>query len=339
MKPKFMRPLSILMVLVILVNLLPMGVFAEEFRASLETDTEAVLRPSEETSTQIVGEVSAKRTQYTKEFLLSNGLHLAAVYPDAVHYQKDGSWEEIDNTLTLGKDGTYGNAAGVWNVRFPGQLSRENSVSIEKDGYTLSFAMAGELRSSGELMTAAIGAEATAEPDAIVSPMLLSTASVQPVDAAALQAGYQDPEMAPDKLYSRLTYAGVYENTNITYDLDGTSVKESIILSTYSSTLRGYRYTLSTGEMTPVLQEDGEILFYAPDKETVVMVMPDRRVRLHDEEVPAGRQQGIQRGCAGAADRGKGHLYPHLPTAPAVAGSGRPGLAGHPGSGDHILPG
>jgi len=380
MKKQFFRICSTVLIIVLLINMLPMSIFAEEFREYLTTET---IQPDTQpeltakSDAHIVGEIPSKRTQYTKEFMLSNGLHLAVVYPDAVHYEADDGWEEIDNTLTL-KNGKYVNTAGVWNVRFPQQLSDSKSVTIEKDGYTLSFAMAGELRSTGLEIAGTIGgedalsineslmqvledpmpelpieAEATSptmettalekvpeeteiqetivpeetvpaeetepeetmvetvpettvevmetEPEITeplpeatvpteveteqiitetipeqlsVSKMQLSTAAVQPLDKAALQDSYQYPEMAPDKLYSRLSYANVYQNTDIIYDMDSNRVKESIVMESYSNTLRGYKYTLNVGQLIPVLEEDGQILFYDADQKNVVMVMP-----------------------------------------------------------------
>ena len=42
-----------------------------------------------------------------------------------------------------------------------------------------------------------------------------------------------------DKLYSRLSYANVYENTDVIFDLNSNLVKESIVMERYNSTLSG----------------------------------------------------------------------------------------------------
>jgi hypothetical protein len=102
-----------------------------------------------------VGEDVSRRDEFYKEFVLSNGLRLASVYPEVVHFEKDGVWEEIDNTLVAesrrGVAG-YTNTAGIWSVHFPAQLSGSNEISITKDGHTVSFGMAGALRSDGGLV-------------------------------------------------------------------------------------------------------------------------------------------------------------------------------------------
>ena len=272
MKKLFFRICSTILVIVLLVNMLPMSIFAEAFKEGLTTQETVSTSQMQELDAHVVAELTDKRTQYAKEFLLSNGLHLATVYADPVHYETEDGWKEIDNTLKVSSDGTLTNTAGVWGVSFPQQLTGNKSISIKKDGYTLAFTLAGELRSSGELMTAAIGTAATEQ--LAVSQMQTATASIQQIDTATLGQAYTYSQAVPVKMYSQLRYNSIYANTDVIYDLQSDTVKESIVMDTYSSTLRGYRYTLNVGQLIPVLEEDGEITFYAPDKKTVVMVMP-----------------------------------------------------------------
>ena len=147
MKKVFLKSCSLILSLVLLVNMLPMSVFAEEFREAAQS-SKAEVNTQEavtEEAAYIVEEIAERRTEYGKEFLLSNGLHMAALYPDAIHYETENGWEEIDNTLTAKADGRIANTAGRWKVSFPQKLTEKESVTIEKDGYTLSFYMAGEL--------------------------------------------------------------------------------------------------------------------------------------------------------------------------------------------------
>ena len=145
------RFLSIVLVLAMLIQILPMQSFALSTSENAATSTESV-------DAHVVAEIPEKRTAFSKEFKMSNGLHMAAVYPDAVHYEDNGQWRDIDNTLKSSqKNGMsrYINTAGIWDVSFPQQLSDDQSISITKDGYTLSFFMAGELHTNfdAELMT------------------------------------------------------------------------------------------------------------------------------------------------------------------------------------------
>ena len=77
---QFVKTLSMILIFALLVNMLPMSIFAEQ----LQDDVVAELSPAKpDAPTSILHEITQKRTQYTKEFLLSNGLHLAV-----------GQWDE-----------------------------------------------------------------------------------------------------------------------------------------------------------------------------------------------------------------------------------------------------
>ena len=126
---------SFLLVIVLLANMLPLQAFAEQLNTEeLELSTPNTdLAEKETVSGKIVEEMTDKRTEFTKQFLMDNGLFIAAVYNEAVHFEKDGKWTEIDNTLKAQLNGTYTNTAGVWNVSFPNQLTKDNRISVTKD--------------------------------------------------------------------------------------------------------------------------------------------------------------------------------------------------------------
>ena len=284
MTKKFLRICSVLLTLVMLINMFPLNAFAEEYLTSSPTAVSA--ENTNSSNSQIVAEVEEHRTKFSKKFMLSNGLYVSAVYAQPVHYEADGTWKEIDNTLRLSADGTYSNTAGVWDVSFPRQLTKNNAITISKDGYTLSFGMAGELRQPGnlELQTAAMAAPAesesfqlsvngTAQTFAVQSAQT-AQGQIQSIDLTQARKDAQFEELVLEKNTSQLLYTNIYGSTDIRYDLKGNQVKESVILDSYSSTLQGYRYTLNVGDMVPVLQEDNSIYFFDAAKENVVMVMP-----------------------------------------------------------------
>jgi hypothetical protein len=237
------------------IQLLPASVFAKD---SAEDSAEDLLTPAatelvaeQADSVEVLGEDLSKRDEFYKEFILDNGLRLATIYPTAVHYEQDGQWADIDNTLTVKAvrgQVVYTNTAGPWQVQFPRQLSGSNAISLTKDGYTVSFAMAGELRTGSGL--------AIASANQTVTLANTSAARVQKVDVSALKAEAEFEETILDKLYARVQYDAVYAGTNVVYDLDGGRLKESIVLRSYDAALQGYRYELDTGGLIPVLKED-----------------------------------------------------------------------------------
>jgi len=97
---------------------------------------------------------------------------------------------------------------------------------------------------------------------------------VQKLDLTEAKEVAEYPELVVEKNFSQLLYSDVYTGTDVQYDLQSSRVKESIIMESYDSKLRGYRYALNTGSMIPELQEDGSIYFYDETEEEIVMVMP-----------------------------------------------------------------
>ena len=294
MRTLFLKVISLFVVLTMIVNILPLNAFAST-TPTAGANTQTLTQDNLELSTEnividetlladasVLYENEDKRSEFSKDFTLSNGFSLAAVYPYAVHYEEDGQWKEIDHTLVAAIEqgnAVYKNKAGAWDVSFPQTLTSNKYVSVSKDGYTLSFGMTGELRvgstpitPGGAVVASAIGI-APAEIYAL-SAAQSSTAQILEIDTQTARAATKHPETICEKNNARLLYANVYNNTNIIYDLLGNQIKESIVLRSYDEELRGYRYTLNTGSMIPVAQEDGSIILYASDRQTVVFTMP-----------------------------------------------------------------
>ncbi|MBO5097519.1 MAG: DNRLRE domain-containing protein, partial [Agathobacter sp.] len=221
---------------------------------------------------QIVMELTERRTEYSKEYKLDNGLNLAVVYSEPVHYKENGKWEEIDNTLSShgsGESASYKNKAGSWQVEFPQQLDEESKVKITKGGYTVSFLMSGELRLD-TVMTELRASVGTAK----ASKAKKSQGKVHTYDYSKVKEQAQHPEVIRDNLRSRMSYSDVYNNTDVIYDLDPHQLKESIIIHSYDPSVYGYVYTLDTGKLVPVLNEDGSVDLLTKNKGEVVMTMP-----------------------------------------------------------------
>ena len=273
---------SLVLVIVLLINMLPLQVFAQQLNSDkIETEdtiTEMAQTPQDLSgekeifsSGTVIGEVTERRTEYTKQYRLDNGLFIAAAYNMPVHYEEENQWKEIDNTLTL-QAGKYTNTAGVWEVSFPNQLTRDNRISIEKDGYTLSFRMAGQLHKNDDYaVMSARGITGTEQFTTQLSTA--SQAQLQAADLEVLRSTAEHPELVAEKLYGGLVYQNVYGTTDVRYELISNKVKESVIIESYNNTLRGYQYALEVGEMIPRLQEDGSIHLYDAKEQEIVMVI------------------------------------------------------------------
>ncbi len=105
-------------------------VVAEETDEIDESEAEAV----------IVGEDEARRDEYTKHFIMSDGSRRAVRYSQAVHYRENGKWTDIDNTLEYdSKNDEYTNKSNSFNVKFKENFSEDDFFTIENEGYTLSW--------------------------------------------------------------------------------------------------------------------------------------------------------------------------------------------------------
>jgi hypothetical protein len=83
-----------LLTIVMVINLLPINILATESQEAIEdADINDEVVNAESTGMEdayIVEEVIDGRTEYSKEYRLSNGLHMTAMYVEPVHYETDG---------------------------------------------------------------------------------------------------------------------------------------------------------------------------------------------------------------------------------------------------------
>ena len=100
---------------------------------------------SKEPESRILEELPEKRDAYSKRFVTENKSEIAAVYSVPVHYQKNGEWEEINNTLIWDTEKkVYRNAASDLEVSFAEKSDAEELVSIQKNGYGISWRLREE---------------------------------------------------------------------------------------------------------------------------------------------------------------------------------------------------
>lgn len=118
----------------------------------------------------IVAEDLDKRDTYQKEFKLEDNTRLLVMYPEAVHYEENGKWEEIDNSLIAAQnaDGiaVYTNRANAVSMELPQLFSADQPISLKYEDYEISFALEGALSATVDVggvgvMDSAASAEST----------------------------------------------------------------------------------------------------------------------------------------------------------------------------------
>ena len=246
-----------------------------------ESGAATITDSDKDVDAEILGEIPSGRDEYQKEFLLSNGQRLLVLYPTPVHYEENGQWEEIDNTLLpVSEDeiSVYQNTAGPWDVTFPAKIDNQKFISVQQDGHSISFRCDGRMERTesvalyaedendseiAELPEEVSDAlELPENEQALVLPTQEADVSVSTVDVNTAGDAAQQ-QIRPEGMHAIAEYTNLFANTDLKYDLTAGRLKESISIQQPEDTLLGYRYHLETSGLTLTLQEDRSILAYA----------------------------------------------------------------------------
>ncbi|WP_059171999.1 DNRLRE domain-containing protein [Bacillus sp. FJAT-27445] len=226
--PKFYRPISLLLTLLLIFTSIPWH--ANRVKAE-ETN---ILPESDETNSQVpvpsvqgLEEVASLRAENAKVYENTDGSYVSEVFLDPIHYKKNGKWEDIDNTLVENSQSDFENKSNKFKVKFPKKANNEKNIKLftyEIEGRTLQVEALDNEPAKPKVHTD--GNE--------VSPVL--------------EKGKQ------------IRYKGLYEGVTFDYVVDGTKVKENIILDSY----RGknvFQFFLKASGMKAFKKEDGSIEF------------------------------------------------------------------------------
>ena len=294
--PRATKLLALFLAFVFSLYLVPTEVLAAEVGSQSAVQAEIDTETAAEENPEIVTELAEGRGRFQKEYLLSNGQRMLAVYPTAVHYEEDGEWKEIDNTLRReqrGSEDVYRNAAGAWDVTLPASLDGGSAVELTKDEGTLRFYFTGEL--NGRTDVVSDSADASLDADDVQTEVSTAVENVQTssLQVASPELSFSEDDKTleatiSDKLNTGASYADVYRGVDVRYDLQSDILKESIVIRSASDSREGYRYLLQTGELTLTLQEDGSVDAMSAASETPVFHMPapylyDANGRYNDE--------------------------------------------------------
>ena len=85
----FMKVIAVILTVIIVVGILPMTVFAEEFNETQLMKTVEIESDKKEKS-PIVGEVTDERDENTKVFERRDGSYTALITSEPIHYEDNG---------------------------------------------------------------------------------------------------------------------------------------------------------------------------------------------------------------------------------------------------------
>ncbi|MBQ7247431.1 MAG: RHS repeat protein [Lachnospiraceae bacterium] len=196
----------------------------------------------------IITEDTGSRDLYNKDFLLSDMSHLAVTYPDAVHYEADGGWNEIDNTLGLyGKEGeeVWRNRANSVIMELPALLTSENGPRISCEEDSFGFSLTG-IKTSEEEITRI--SPVTAE----INNELITEKELEGLDERGRQ-------IIPMHLSSEAVYRDILPGMDLIYTLSSVMLKETIAIYEKSEADISFVFDLKGEDFTFRQEDDGSI--------------------------------------------------------------------------------
>ena len=240
-KPRIIKAVSILLALLSVIG------------ATVSAEVLNPIASQDGSEPVIVEEDIALRGTYEKHFIMSDGSSMAVAYNEPVHYEEDGQWFEIDNTLVETKGNRIANVKGLENVSFSQEPSQE-LVVIEKDGYTISWGLRFSTAPNAGLSASGRGLKGveTRELDPKV------TARVEEPDRTGFE-GMDQLMLARNA--AQLTYENAAgEGVDVEYTVLPGRVKEAIILESPQDIV-SYIMDITAEGLTASINEDGEVVF------------------------------------------------------------------------------
>ena len=251
----FLRIISIILSILLIIEILPMSVFAQELENLESTTTD-----NETEEATIICEIESERTESTKHFRLSDGTFIAATYPEPVHYMVDGEWKEIDNTLVEKTiDGTdyYINEKASNKVAFSQVLSDEAVKIYDADGYEISLTPISDKSNKSKGKKKAV--------EDLTSSKLMKEQT---------KADKKAQKMEAKNKKSGVKYSDVYSDTDIEYIVTPSTVKENIIVNKKTGKYI-YDFNADFGKLVPKMETESIIGLYDTSRkatEPVILV-------------------------------------------------------------------
>jgi RHS repeat-associated protein len=189
----------------------------------------------------LVSEDVSRRTENEKHFRKLDGTYEVSIYDEAVHYYKDGKWEDIDNSLQLDvKSNTYVNKANKFEVNFPKNITGNQSISVNIDNYNVSWNV---LDIEGN-----------------------KNAFVKEMSKKSGESTLRDIE----KISSSVVYQNIMKQVDLEYVVSGSRIKENIILNEYVPDFQlAFQYNLKELQIIDI---DGRISFVNDDNEVIFTI-------------------------------------------------------------------
>lgn len=210
--------------------------------------------PGTKKESRILREVTGKRTKNTKYFATEDHGGIAAVYPQAVHYEDQGEWKEIDNTLiTDTAEEGYQNKNAALKVRFAKDAGSGELVAIQKGKHRISWTFVP----GRNKRTRAAASQFQIRKESREKPALLK-ASTEDVKSL------NEEKMKVQNIQSGGYYEDIVPGIDLEYRLNGETLKENLVLKSKEVLNIPLVFAMKHEHME-VEVKDGELLIFAPE--------------------------------------------------------------------------
>ena len=191
----------------------------------------------------LVSEDVSRRTENEKHFRKLDGTYEVSIYDEAVHYYKEGKWEDIDNSLQLDvKSNAYINKANKFEVRFPNNIIGNQNISVNIDDYSVSWS--------------------------VVDIQNSRNAFVKEMSKSSERSTLRDI----GKISSSVVYQNIMNQVDLEYVVTGSKIKENIILNEYVPDFKlSFQYKLKGLQIVEIegrlsfINDDNEVIFTIDD--------------------------------------------------------------------------
>lgn len=182
-------------------------------------------------------EVISERTADTKTFRRVDGTYVLAVYDSNVHYEDNGEWKEIDNSLMLDSEtDSVMNKSNKFKIKFPNSIDDNKKFKLSLGDYEIDWSVDSIEKTNISYEVTESKAESMKDLDGINQSVL---------------------------------YEDIQGNVNLEYILNGTTLKENIVLEKYIEDF-SISFTYNLKNLSIVEESAGNYVFVNEANEVVM---------------------------------------------------------------------
>ena len=235
------------------------------------------------------------RDAFTKHYVDPDGYRYAVIYPEQVHYNANGEWVEVDNTLMYDSvTERYVSSNDMFTTKFSKNALSDQLVSITDGDYTLSWTVSFvNGQAAGTSPIPSISTKATMDLSASISSAVGIVTNNRKLEN---ETTHTRNVSNIGKASSAIRYNNVFNNSvDLRYSVLHGKVEEDIILNSPDN-FTSYILSVNTNGLVATKQADNSIWFVNDKNETVFTLaapwMKDSAVAVSDDIEVSVLQKG-----------------------------------------------